>query len=287
MTTQQPQIMGGKTCLVTGATSGIGKATALGLARMGGEIIIVSRNSKRCQKTVDFIQKETGNHRVTYFAADLSSQSEIHNLVYKIKSKHPRLNVLVNNVGVMWLRRLESVDGIEMTFAVNHLSYFVLTNLLLDILKSSTPARIVNVSSNSHYGKPLNFDDLQLKRWYHFLKAYGRSKMANVLFTYALASRLEGTGVTANALHPGFVHTEMGKDNGSLVRWLYPLITRKAIPVEEGAENSIYMASSTEVEGVTGKYFVKRKSVDSDPASYDVDAQQRLWEISAALTGLT
>ncbi len=275
-----------KTCLVTGATSGIGEVTARELARGGTRVIVVGRDPQRCAATVEHIKGETGNSEVEYLVADLSSQADIRGLADVFLERHKRLDVLVNNAGAVFLRRQESIDGIEKTFALNHLSYFLLTNLLLDTLKASTPSRIVNVSSNSHYGSALDFDDLQSVKRYRSMKVYGRSKFANVLFTYELARRLEGTGVTVNALHPGFVRTNMGKNNGWLVRLLAPVWQISAISTEEGARTSIFLASSPEVEGMTGKFFVQEKVVRSDPATYDETSAKRLWEISAEIIDL-
>jgi NAD(P)-dependent dehydrogenase (short-subunit alcohol dehydrogenase family) len=178
------------------------------------------------------------------------------------------------------------VDGLEMTFALNHLSYFLLTNMLLDILKASAPARIVNVSSGANFGGRIQFDDLQLKKGYSGFRAYSQSKLMNVLFTYELARRLEGSDVTANALHPGFVATNFGRSNGGLFNWIFRLVMVGALTPEKGAETSIYLASSPEVEGISGKYFDNKKAVHSASASYDQDTARRLWEISLALTGL-
>jgi len=194
--------------------------------------------------------------------------------------------VLVNNAGAFFLRRQESADGVEMTFALNHLNYFLLTYLLLDRLKASAPARIVNVASDSHRGALINFNDLQGKRGYNGFQAYGQSKLANVLFTYELARRLEGAQVTANALHPGFVATNIGKNNGLLARLVMPIAQLNAIRPEEGARTGVYLASSPDVEGVSGTYFTREKPVQSDPASYDLQAARQLWEISAEMTGL-
>jgi len=273
--------------MVTGATSGIGSVTARALAKKGGRVIIVARNVNRCENTIDEIIRTTGNHAVEYMLADLSSQDEIHNLVRVYQDKYKRLDVLVNNAGGFFMSRLESIDGIEMTFALNHLNYFLLTNLLIETIKASAPARIVNVSSAAHQNASINFDDLQGKQKYSGWQAYGQSKLANILFTYELARRLEGTDVTVNALHPGFVATNFGANNagvlGTLVRRFMNLFS---IDVETGAQTNIYLAASPEVEEVTGKYFVKQKAVASSGNSYDETAAQRLWEISEEMTGV-
>ena len=278
--------MKNKTCLITGATSGIGQATAMALAKRGMTVFAAGRDEERCQKTVAHIQRETGNFHVDYLLADLSVQAQVRQLAADFKARYERLDVLVNNAGAIFLRRQLSADGIEMTFAVNHLAYFLLTNLLLDTLKTSAPARVVNVASNSHYGKHLDFDNLQLKRGYNPMRAYGRSKLCNLYFTYELARRLEGSGVTVNAMHPGFVATNMGSNNGRLVRFFLPLIHRNSLTPEQGASTAVYLASSPDVEGVTGKYFVREREVESDPVSYDETAASKLWEVSEEMTGL-
>ncbi len=282
-TTHQP--MQGKVCMVTGATAGIGKETARALAQQGAHAILVGRNPEKCAATVTAIQAQTGNQAVEAMVADLSSQAEIRQLADQFKREHQRLDVLVNNAGAIFLWRKESVDGLEMTFALNHIGYFLLTNLLLDTIKASAPARIVNVSSAAHRGNRLDFDDLQNTRRYGY-DVYGQSKLANLHFTYELARRLEGTGVTVNALHPGFVASDFAANNGWPVRLFKPLINLMAIPIDKGAETSIYLASSPEVEGITGQYFVERKATRSSEASYDAEAARKLWEVSAALTGL-
>jgi NAD(P)-dependent dehydrogenase (short-subunit alcohol dehydrogenase family) len=276
----------GKVMMVSGATSGIGKETARVLANEGATVVILGRNPKKAVAIVEELQRETGNPKVEYLLADLSSQAEIRRLAEEFKQRYDRLDVLVNNAGEFNLRRRLSTDGIEMTFAVNHLAYFLLTNLLLDVIKASAPARIINVSSGSHRSTTINFNDLNGEQVFRSGQAYGQSKLANVLFTYELARRLEGTGVTVNALHPGFVATNMGANNGWYVRVFRPLMNLFSLSVEEGARTSIYLALSPEVEGVTGKYFIECEPVSSSPASYDQAAAKQLWQVSEELTGL-
>ncbi len=247
---------------------------------------MVGRSEERCQNTVAHIQRETGNFHVDYLLADLSVQAQVRQLAADFKARYKRLDVLVNDAGAIFLRRQVSADGIEMNFALNHLAYFLLTNLLLDTLKASAPARVVNVASNSHRNSHLDFENLQLKRGYNPMRAYGRSKLANLYFTYELARRLDGTGVTVNAMHPGFVHTNMAANNGWLVRLFLPLIHRNSLTPEQGARTAVYLASSPDVETVTGKYFVREREVASDPVSYDEAAARRLWEVSEEMTGL-
>jgi NAD(P)-dependent dehydrogenase (short-subunit alcohol dehydrogenase family) len=284
--TQKSTLMRDKIILITGATSGIGKITALELARMGAEIILVSRSEARCASTAQWITRETGNPGVSFEEADLSSLGEIRRLAAAITRRTSTLDVLVNNAGGFFWERELSADGIEMTFALNHLNYFLLTHLMLDLLKRGSPARIINVSSNAHRRAEIQFSDLMGEKSYFHFKAYGQSKLANVLFTYELARRLEGSGVTANALHPGFVDTGFAREGKSVVRHIMPLIQRFAISPEEGAETSIYLASSPEVGGITGAYFENQKPVQSAPESYNRDTARKLWEISAEMTGI-
>jgi retinol dehydrogenase 14 len=281
--------MGERVCLITGATSGIGKATAMGLANMGASVVLVSRDRGKGEAVMTEIKEKSGNASVDLLLADVSSQEEIRRLAEEFKEAYPRLDVLINNAGVFSSKRITTADGIEMTFAVNHLAYFLLTNLLLDVLKASAPSRIVNVSSGDHSNGTIDFDDLQGEKGYKGPKAYSQSKLANVLFTYELARRLEGTGVTANCLHPGGrmpVRTNFGSGVsgvfGLMVRALRPLM----ISPEQGAETSIYLASSPEVEGVSGKYFVKKTEARSSDESYDEKIARRLWQVSAELTNL-
>lgn len=272
--------------MVTGATSGIGAVTARVLAEKGATVVVVGRNAEKCQATANHIKQQTGNPKVEFLLADLSVQEAIRQLAEQFQSRYQRLDVLVNNAGGFFLTRQQSADGLEMTFALNHLGYFLLTNLLLDRLKASAPARIVNVSSDAHHGTKINFDDLQSRQRYAPMQVYGQSKLANLLFTYELARRLEGTGVTANALHPGFVATNLAANNGWLARLFLPLVHLFAISAEAGAQTSIYLATSPEVERVTGQYFVNKQPVRSSPESYDRSAASRLWQVSAELTGL-
>ena len=275
-------------CLITGATSGIGKAAAVQLAELGATLVLVGRNSEKTSATVEQVQEQTGNQEVHSLIADLSSLQAIRQLADDFKAEHQRLDVLVNNAGALMLSRQETVDGIEMTFALNHLSYFLLTNLLLDVLKSSSPSRIVNVSSDSHHNAQLDFEDLQNQKRYRGYKAYGRSKLANLLFTYELARRLEGTGVTVNGLHPGLVATGfLATNNGLKGRVFNFFVRRVGRSVERGARTVTYLATSSDVESVTGGYFMDEGIVDSSPASYDQDASLRLWQVSEELTGLT
>jgi retinol dehydrogenase-12 len=284
----EPQgLMSGKVCVVTGATAGIGRMTAEGLARLGARVILVGRNPRKCAAAVSEIRQATGHSEVESLVADLSSQAEIRRLAEQVRARYPRLDVLVNNAGAYFPQRIETVDGIEMTFALNHLSYFLLTNLVLDRLLASAPARIVNVASNAHKGVRMNFDDLQGRRRYNGWFAYAQSKLANVLFTDELARRLDGTGVTANVLHPGFVASNFFEGKGPL-GWIFGQIARVvALSPAQGAQTSIYLASSPEVEGVSGRYFVKQKPVASSPVSRDEAAARRLWKVSEELTGLT
>lgn len=280
--------MGEKVILITGATNGIGKVTALELAKQGYSVVIVGRNPAKTQATVSEIKLQSGSTKVDAIIADLSSLAEIRKLAAEFRQRYTRLDVLVNNAGAYYASRQESVDGYEMTFAVNHLAYFLLTNLLLDMLKASAPARIVNVSSDAHKGAKINFDDLQSTKGYgaQGFGAYGVSKLANIMFTYELARQLEGTEITVNTLHPGLVATGFGTNNGGLMKLAMRFIHRFSISPEQGADTIIYLASSPEVEGITGKYWVKRKAIQSSAASYDEAAQKRLWNVSAEMTGI-
>jgi NAD(P)-dependent dehydrogenase (short-subunit alcohol dehydrogenase family) len=276
----------GKTVLVTGATNGIGLVTARELASMGAQVNIVSRNAEKCKAVAESITVATGNP-VEFITADLSTLAGITEAAVAFKQRHTRLHVLVNNTGGFFVKRLITTDGFEMTFALNHLNYFLLTNLLLDVLKASAPARIINVASGIHMGAKLDFANLQSQRHYAGFRAYGQSKLANVLFTYELARRLDGTGVTANALHPGYVDTGFSLNNGFFFSLFAKLSARLfGRKPEEGALTSIYLASSSDVEGVSGKYFADCKPIQSSPESYDIATAEELWQVSLALTRL-
>lgn len=278
--------MAGRVCVITGASQGIGRATALGLANLGATVVAVARDPGRGAAAVTDIKARSGNSDVHLIRADLSSQAEIRSLAHQIGEGFPHVHVLINNAGAVNMQRTLTVDGIETTFAVNHLAYFLLTNLLLPVLEASAPARIINVSSDAQQRGKIQFDDLQGERRYNGWVAYCQSKLANVLFTYELSRRLRGTGVTANCLHPGFIASGFGKNNPGWLRWGLTLVSPFVPKPEKGAETSIYLASSPEVEGVSGKYFVKCKETRSAPASYDEAVAARLWEVSAEMTGL-
>ncbi len=285
--------MQGKICLVTGATAGIGEVTARELARMGATVVGVGRNPQKSANVEATIRAATGNPNVEFMLADLSIQAQVRQLADQFRNKYHHLDLLVNNAGAFYATRQESADGIELTFSLNHLSYFLLTNLLLDTLLDSAPARIVNVSSGAHMMGTINFDDLEGKQGYSSWGAYGQSKLANVLFTYELARRLEGSGVTATALHPGFVATNFAHNNdqgwiGKAMAFSVKILQRVAARTpEKGAETTLYLATSPEVEGVTGQYFSDKKAVKSATVAHDLQTARRLWQVSEQMTGLT
>ncbi len=272
--------MQGKICLVTGATLGIGKETALGLARKGAHVAIVGRDEARTRETAAWIAKESGNPQVDFLVADLSSQAEVRRLAAAFDSRYPRLDVLVNNAGAIFMKRELTVDGVERTWALNHLAEFLLTRLLLEKLEASAPARIVNVSSDAHTAGVIAFDNLQGEKKYGGMRIYAQSKLANILFTFALARRLAGKGVTANCLHPGVVATGFGHNTPGLVNAVLNLARPFLLTAQQGAATSIYLASSPEVADVSGKYFVKCKPAKPSKQCADVALQERLWELS-------
>jgi NAD(P)-dependent dehydrogenase (short-subunit alcohol dehydrogenase family) len=283
--------MAGKTCIVTGANSGIGLETTIGLAKLGATVVMTSRNQAKGEAALAEVKNRSVSGRVELMFVDFASLASIRGFVEEFQSEHDRLDVLVNNAGGINTGRSETLDGFETTFGVNHLGYFLLTNLLLDSLKASAPSRIVSVSSRAHLRqKGMNFDDLNSEKSFSAMGSYGQSKLANVLFTYELARRLEGTGVTANCHHPGVVRSGFAQNNGGLISLAVKAFYTLGMPFTksnaQGAETSIYLASSPEVEGVTGKYFANSAETPSSRSSHDEEAQKRLWEISEQLTGL-
>ena len=276
----------GRTVLVTGGTGGIGRATATALAGLGARVGITGRDEARTAAAAAQIAQATGNPAVDAFAADMSAQAEVRRLAAQVLDAYPKLDVLVNNVGGCWANRHVTADGLEHTFAVNHLAGFLLTDLLLDRLKASAPARIVTVSSGAQTTGKLNFDDLQGETGYSGMRAYSQSKLANVVFTYELARRLQGTGVTANTLHPGLVRTSFAAEDGpAFLKVLTPIVRPVMKSPERGAVTSVYLASAPEAESMTGQYFINRKPKKTQKGSYDPALWSRLWEVSEELVG--
>ncbi len=279
--------MKGKVCLITGANRGIGKATALGLARREATVIIHSRNRLLGETAREEIVAGTENEAVEVMVADLASLEAVRRLAEEVQRRHVTLHVLVNNAGLAKRRHTLTEDGLETTFTVNHLAPFLLTRLLLDALKGSAPARIVNVASLVHWWGKIDFNDLQGVERYNLGKAYNQSKLANVLFTNELARRLEGTGIDVNCVHPGLVATDFSREytgfKGLMANKLWRSFMRSP---EQGADTVIYLASSPDAAGVTGKYFANRRAVRSSKASHDPALARRLWEVSERLTGL-
>lgn len=282
--------MNGRICLVTGANSGIGKATALGLAKMGATVVMVCRDASKGQAALAEIRQKSGNNSMDLLVADFSSQAAIRSLASEFRSKYQHLHMLINNAGVYYTKRHVTVDGLEAMFAVNYLARFLLTNLLLDIIKRSAPARIINVAGAYHAKGKINFNDLQGEKNFDGQHANHQSKLADVLFTYELARRLEGTGVTVNCLHPGMVATDLidkDRDFPVFFKYLYKLSKPLMKSPARGAETSLYLASSPEVEVVTGRYFVNKKIAQSSPKSHDTQLAQHLWEVSEKLAKLS
>ena len=278
--------MHGRTCVITGATSGIGRATAVALAGMGATLVLVCRDRQRGVDTLAAIAAQTGRRDASLVLGDLAVQRDVRRIAAELLAGDRPLHVLINNAGVVNLQRTVTADGIETSFAVNHLAPFLLTNLLLDRLHRSAPARVVTVSSEAHRFGRLDFDDLGNERHYRFMRVYGQTKLANILFTAELARRTDGTGVTANSLHPGAVATSLGKNNGAWARVIIALLRPFFRTAEGGAATSVHLASSPAVEGVTGRYFVDCRQKRPSPAAQDAAAARRLWDVSERLTGL-
>ncbi len=281
--------MEGKTCLITGSTSGIGKEIAIGLAKMKANVILVGRNKAKCEAAIEEICRNvsivSNKNRVSYLLADLSSQASIHQLANKFLESYGNLNILINNAGVFLSRRVTTVDNIEYTFAVNHLAPFLLTNLLFERIKASSPSRIITTSSVAHRGAYINFDNLQFERGrYNGVEAYRQSKLANILFTKELARRSTGSGITSNCFHPGGVRTNLVQSNPWYYRLIWAIINPFLVSPKKGADTAIYLASSSKVAEISGEYFVNRNPVRPSELADDYDTAARLWNISEELT---
>lgn len=286
MTSTSQNRMDGKVCLITGATGGIGLESAKALARMGATTVLVGRDPARTEAAVQAVRAAAPGATVDFLRADLSSLQSVRALAEAFRARYPRLDVLLNNAGLIIDRRQVTVDGYEATLATNHLGPFLLTNLLLDLLKASDSARVINVSSEGHRLSRLDFDDLQSERRYDGIRVYGTSKLANILFTRALAKRLAGTRVTTNALHPGVVRTGFGHNSQGFFRHLVKLGAPFMLSAEGGAKTSVYLASSPDVEGVTGQYFIRCRPKKASSAARDDALAERLWQVSEQLTGV-
>ncbi len=278
--------MKNKTAVITGGNDGIGYQTSLELARRGAHVIIVCRNEQKAKNAVQQIKSATGNEHIRYVLADLANQQSIRKAAAEIRSKVDVLDVLINNAGGTFGSFELTADGLEKTIATNHFAYFLLTGLLLDLVKKSPYARIVNVSSGSHYNGKIDFESFTKNNGYNVLKAYAQSKIANVLFTFELAERLKKTQVTVNCLHPGFVKTRIGSKSGHFAASLWILLTKiSGMSLEQGAATSVYLATSPEVQGITGKYFTKCKAKEPKADACDAALRKKLWEVSEKYSG--
>lgn len=281
--------MKNKICLITGATSGIGKATAFKLAELGFSLILLSRNEKKGEKIRDQIRKTNKNTQVKFYKVDISSMNEVRNVSERIKADIDHIDVLINNAGARFDKYFKNDEGIELTFATNHLGHFLLTLSLIELLKKSAQGRIINISSSAHSRGTENLDDIIAPENYDRRLAYGRSKLANLYFTYELSSQLQNTNITANAVDPGGVATNFSRNNG-LFAWvkhyLSYILKRKLISPQKAAETIVYLATSDEVRKTTGKYFLEKKEINSSSASYNKKTASDLWQLSAKLTGL-
>jgi len=274
--------MKGKIVLITGATSGLGKETARALARLGATIVLTTRDAQRGEQTKQDLIASTQNKSIDVLSCDLASFVSIRTFCAEFLQKYDALHVLINNAGVWDFRRRVSKDGIEETFAVNYLAPFLMTNLLLEVLKKSAPSRIINVTSGLHSGT-IQFDDLEFKKNFSGLKAYGHSKLAVILFTRLLAKKLEGTGVTVNCVNPGLNQTNLGRDAGFAARMVFKILGKDPA---KGAETALYLASLPDVATVSGEYFEKKQVKKTNLETYDMDAANKLWDISKKYVGL-
>lgn len=275
--------MKSKICLITGGNAGIGRATALELAKKGATVVLISRNKQRGEEAVSDIIAKSGNSNVDFILADLSSQKSVRQAAAEFKNKYDKLHVLINNAAVFLTNREVTEDGIEKTFATNYLSHFLLTHLLLDVMKSSGGARIINVASK-HNGLKIDFDDLMLQKKYSTFKAVGTTKLGLVIFTKELAKRLKGTDVTVNSLHPGIIKTNLLKEMPRSIKFIFGLLSSS---VEKGAQTPVYLATSPEVQGVSGQYFEKCKPAKTSSGANNEATNKRFWELSMKLAGLT
>ncbi|OLS25961.1 MAG: 3-oxoacyl-[acyl-carrier-protein] reductase FabG [Candidatus Heimdallarchaeota archaeon LC_3] len=274
-----------KLILITGATSGIGEATAIELSKFNPTLILLGKNSKKGEKVSEKIRKISENKKIDFFNVNLSSQTEIRNFAKKYNEKYDRLDILINNAGINAFRRQITEDGIERIFAVNHLAYFLLTNLLLDTIRKNPPVKIINVSSGAHWGSTINFEDINYKKTrFNGWKVYGQSKLANIMFTYSLAERLKDTGVTVNCLHPGQVRTNIVKLYGLGKFWRYNPFNFSA--TESALNGPVFLAMSKKVENVTGKYFYDKKERRTSPISKNKEVQEKLWKMCEQMTEL-
>jgi NAD(P)-dependent dehydrogenase (short-subunit alcohol dehydrogenase family) len=275
-----------KICVVTGATDGIGKEAACELALQGARLLIHGRDPDKGARTVAELKARSGNPQIEFLPADFGSLADVRRLAAALNERTPHIDVLINNAGGMFVKRAVSQDGHELTFAVNHLAPFLLTHLLLNSLKSATRARIVTTASAAHRGAVLDFADLQATRKYSAMGAYGRSKLANILFTRALAKRLEGTGLTATCLHPGFVRTSIARDLGTIPRGIFRLMSRFIRSPQQGAQTVVYLAGAEAVQGASGGYYFDCKLTSTSAAARDEGAAEQLWQVSEQLVGI-